>query len=293
MRVTQNIVYQNYLNDIMRKQESLYKLHLQLSTGKMLNAPSDDPTKVSRVLNSRSLLSDIDQYGKNIDSGLSYLSMAEDKLQSVKDVLSSIQEIAVSESTGTSDAQSRQNSAAAVSSFFNQLVNLGNAYDGNNYIFSGYETQTAAFDSTGVYQGDANKFSIKINSTTTVAIGINGGEVFKGTAGGVDIYQTVTDLITALNADDVDGVRTALDNLEQSYSQVSNTVADIGGKVSWLQSAQAEYSSTKLEVQSTISNAEDADITRVISEMQMGQTALQAAMASAAKTFDINIFDYI
>ncbi|MEK7773974.1 MAG: flagellar hook-associated protein FlgL, partial [Deltaproteobacteria bacterium] len=291
MRITQNIIYNTYINDIMRGQESLFKLNLQLSSGKKLNAPSDDPALTSKVINSKTLLSGIEQYQRNIDLGLDYLSTAEQALGSVKDVLGLIQESAVTEATGTASADSRKGAAINVTNLYSQLVDLANTHDANQYIFSGYETDTPAFTSAGVFQGDGNKLGIKINSSAAVTIGINGGEVFAGSSGGIDVFQTIQNLITALNANDSNGIKTSITDLDTSFKQISNAVSDIGGKVNWLKNSRSEYDTSRLDLQTQISGYEDADLTKVISELQLGQTALQAAMTSAGMTFNVNIFD--
>lgn len=293
MRITQNIIYQTYVNDIMRRQEDLYRLNLQLSTGKRINAPSDDPALTSKVINSKSLLTDLEQYQRNIDLGLDYLSTVEQTLDSAKGVLSSIQEMAVTEATGTADVDSRKGAALNITNLYNQLVDLANTHDANQYIFSGYKTDTPAFTTAGVFQADANKLGIKISSGTTVTIGVNGGEVFSGSPGGIDVFQTIQTLINDLNTNNAAGIKTAITDLDTSFKQISNAVSDIGGKVNWLMNSRTEYDSGKLDLQTQISGYEDADITKVISELQLGQTALQAAMTSAGKTFNVNIFDYI
>lgn len=293
MRVTQNITYNTYINDIMRRQESIYKLATQLSTGKSVNAPSDDPVKTDRILTSKSIVSGYEQYERNMDSGLSYLNTAEDTLASVKDVLMTLQELATSAATGTSDASTRANTATTVSQLYDQLVSLGNTNFDGKYIFAGYETGTAPFDQTGNYLGDTNAYQIRINSTGYMTVGVNGGEVFKGAGGGVDILQTVTDLVTALNGNDSTGIQTAIGNLEQGFQQVSDSVSVIGGRITRITSAKDDLVHSRNEVEMMISTLEEADIAKVISELKLGQTALEAAMTSAGKVISVNIFDYM
>lgn len=293
MRVTQNITYNTYINDIMRRHESLYKLSKQLSTGKAVNSPSDDPVKTDRILTSKSIVSGYEQYERNMDSGLSYLNTAEDTLASVKDALMSLQELATSAATGTADAVSRANTAASVSQLYDQLLSLANTNFDGKYIFAGYETGTSPFDQAGNYLGDANAYQIRINSTGYMTVGVNGGEVFKGTGGGVDILQTVTDLITALSGNDSTGIQTAIGNLDQGFQQVSNAVSDIGGRITRITSAKDDLSNSRIEVETMISALEDADVAKVISELTLGQTALEAAMTSAGKVISVNIFDYM
>ncbi len=293
MRITQNILYNTYVSDMMRRQASIYETTLQLSTGKKVNKPADDPVNASKILSSRSLLSTYGQYAKNIDSGLAYLSISEQTLAGVKDLISKVQETAVSEATGTADATSRANAATLAGDLYDQLLSLANtSYDGKR-IFGGYETGAAPFDQTGAYSGDANRQSIRIGEGNYVTIGVNGGEVFKGAGGGVDIFQTVTDLVTALGANDQAGIQASIGGLDAAFSQVSNAVADIGGKVTRLTDAQTGLSRLTVELKAMISGLEDADLTKVMTELQMNQVALQAAMTSAGNVFNVNIFDYL
>lgn len=293
MRITQNISYNTFINDIMRRQENVYDLNKQISTGKRVNAPSDDPVKAKEIISAKGILKNFEQYERNIDSGLSYLSTAEGALDTAKDVLSQIQEIAVNHATGTSEPSARLNAANVVSNLYDQLVSVGNTTIDNKYVFSGFKTGTQAFTSTGAYQGDANKQQIRINTNSTMNLGLNGGEIFKGTAGGVDIMQGVADLKTALETNDAAGIQASIGTLEASFDQISGAVADIGGRVSRLTTAKDDFSNSKLELRSQISVLEDADITQVISDLKLSQVALEAAMSSAGKVFSINIFDYL
>jgi len=293
MRITQNMTYNTYINDIMRRQETLNGLNKQLSTGKRVNAPSDDAVGASTILSSRSMLSSLDQYQRNIETGYTTLTFSEKALSGVKDVLTSIKEIAVSNATGTADAASRANSALVVSNLYAELVSMGNMEFDGRYIFSGFKTDTPAFSATGVYQGDANRQEVRIGASSSITTGVNGGEVFKGTAGGTDIFQTVADLITALKSDDGAGIEASISSLDASFNQVSGAVADIGGKVKRLQAAEETLTTANYEVRSIISTLEDADIAEVISQLRLGQIALEAALTSAGKVFSINIFNYI
>jgi len=292
MRITQNMTYNTYINDIMRRQETLNGLNKQLSTGKRVNAPSDDPVNAATILSSKSVLSSLDQFQRNIESGYTSLNLSEKALAGVKDVLTSIKEIAVSSATGTADAASRANSAKVVSNLYDELVNMANMEIDGNYLFSGFKTDTPAFSATGVFQGDANKRELRIGAASSVTIGVNGGEVFKGVGGGVDIFQTVSDLITALEANDTTGIEATIDGLDASFNQVSGAVADIGGKVRRLNAAEDTLSAAGYELRSVVSNIEDADIAQVISELKLGQIALEAALTSAGKVFSTNIFNY-
>lgn len=292
MRVTHSITYNGYVNDLTRQQERLLALHKQISTGKSVNAPSDDPVKANTLLTSRGLFASVEQYDKNADSGLSYLGIAEGALSRAKDTIGRLSELAIS-ANGLMDAGARANIAIEVNNLYAQLVDQANTTYDDKYIFSGYKTDSPTFTSLGAYQGDANSLSIKTGVSTNVTIGVNGGEVFKGTGGGVDIFGKITAFITALETNDTAGVKTAIDDMDTAFDQVSDAVADIGGKVTRLNALKNDYSRISMELRSVMSGIEDADMAKVISDMQLGQAAMEASLKSAGRIFATNIFDYL
>ena len=293
MRITQSILYDTFITDIMRMQRSIYESSKKLSSGKEVNAPSDDPVKTAAILVSDTFLANLNQYRRNIDSTLTYLATAEDTLSATKDVLMRFQEIAASMAGGLVDANARGNAAIEVQTLMDQLVSFGNTQVGGKYIFSGYLTDTAAFDAVGTYGGDTNKYQVKMDANSTVTIGVNGGEVFTGVGGGIDIYQSVTDLITALNADDGTNIMAAIGTLETSFNQISDAVSDIGAKISRVNAAAGNIESLQLRARIHLSELEDADIIEVVSKLQGTQAALEASLTSASKVFGVNIFNYL
>src|SRR3972149_9253704 len=107
MRITQNLSYDAYGNDLMRRQEAIYSLNRQMATGHKVNSASDDPASAHAILTSKSLLSSIDQYDKNADYGLAALSFTETALDRAKDALTRLQELAVTAASGPSRAGGR------------------------------------------------------------------------------------------------------------------------------------------------------------------------------------------
>lgn len=293
MRITQNLSYDAYVNDIMRRQESIYRINKQMATGRMVNSASDDPASAHKILTSRSVLSSIDQYDRNADFGLASLSFTETALDRTKDIIIRLQELAVTAVNGLSNAETRSLVKAEVDNLRDSLIQIGNSNFEGRYIFSGYKTDTAAFDSAGAYLGDANTQSIKVGSAASVQIGVNGGDVFRGASGGVDMLQVVADFSAALAASDQDAILSASAGLESSFGQVSAAVSDIGGRISRISAVKEDLSAYRLEVRSSISTLEDADITTLISDLKSNQVALEAALSSAGKVFSINIFDYL
>ncbi len=290
MRITQNMIFDTYRSDMMRLQESIYKLHKKISTGKEINSLSDDPVKLPRILASRTVLAGYEQYKKNIDYALSYLNIVETTLDDVKGVIIRIKEIAVTQATATTDPTARQTAAKEVSQLFDELVRLGNTRFENRHIFSGYKTDTAAFDASGTYQGDNSEFSLRVDADKTMKVGITGQSVFKT---GVDVFSVVSNLVTALNSNDTDGIKTAIAGLDTAFNQVVSVNADLGGRVTRLQSIRDNVESFSTDVRILLSDMEDANIPEIITELKAKEVSLSALMASSAKVFQLSIFNYM
>lgn len=293
MRVTENIIYSTYIHDIIKHQRELFKLHEQLASGKAVNSLSDDPVNAGRILRSKSTLSAFDQYERNSNTGLTYLNIAESTLDRGKSIAMRVKEIAIGEATGTAGSASRENAAFEVGQLYDEMIALGNHTYQGNYMFGGYESGTEPFSSVGVYSGDTAEYAIQVGQDKTLAIGINGGKVFKGVGGDIDVIQAIDDLKTALNADDTAGIQAAVDDMDTSFEQISLAVSDIGGRISRLNATLEGIESSRLNVRAALSGIEDADITQVISDLTRRQTALEAAIASASKIFSLSIFNYI
>jgi len=293
VRVTSNILFRSYMNDITRQYQALFKTQSQLSTGKKLSTPSDDPARVGKLLDSKSFLSRLTQYERNIGSGQSYLGVAENALSESNGILGRLKELAVLNATETANPESRKAASTEARSLFGSLVTLADTSFEGGHIFAGNKTDTPPFDSTGAYNGDSGERVININNQSSMTLGMNGGKVFKGTGGGVDVFQIVSDMITALDANDTAGIRASITSLETASTQISNAISDVGGRTLRLKSAADAISRFKLDLRISISNMEDADITKVISELQLGNTALQAAMNSSAKILRQSILDFL
>jgi len=293
VRVTRNILFRTYIDDITRQYRSIFKTQRQLSTGKKLSTPSDDPARVGNLLDSKSLLTRLGQYERNIDSGLSYLGIAENALSGSNDILTRLKELAVLNATDTANPEMTKAAATEAESLLQSLVTLADTSFEGGFIFSGNKVDTPPFDSTGHYSGDSGERVININTRSSMTLGLNGGKVFKGTGGGVDIFDVVNGLITALNGNDRQAISSSISALDTASSQISRAISEIGGRTLRLKSARDAISEFGVDIRIGISNTEDADIPRVISDLQLGNVALEAAMNSSARILRQSILDFL
>ena len=149
MRVTNNMIVDRMINTLNQNLERMDRLQNQLSTGKKISMPSDDPIIASRALKFRTDIAEIGQFKKNVDDASSWADVTESTLGSTGDVLQRARELAVQASTGTSSNQSDAAVSQEAQQLYQELIRLSNTSYAGRFIFSGYKT-----DETLVLQED-------------------------------------------------------------------------------------------------------------------------------------------
>ncbi|RKX29399.1 MAG: flagellar hook-associated protein 3, partial [Candidatus Zixiibacteriota bacterium] len=156
------------------------RLEQSMSSGRRINKPSDDPIGTQKDLRYRTVLSEIDQYKSNISNAANLLATYDNILGNMSDIISSAQELAVSLSNDTFDANARESAANEAQSLLEQMIDLANSKIDSRYIFSGYRTNVQSFQmgAAGVtYRGDNGIIATEIEAGTNVGINLIGSDV--------------------------------------------------------------------------------------------------------------------
>ena len=183
MRVSTSQIYRQTTDSLMRSLSDLYRLNEQISSGKRINKPSDDVTGAARALEYKVFMENGKQYLGSINSAMNALSYADTTLTSVDTALSRMKQLSImAASDSTSDA-SRQAIATEAGQLRDQILSLANTKVGGAYIFSGFKTDTLAYDSSYAYQGDAGSINVGVGGGMMVAQNVTGEKAFSYTLG--------------------------------------------------------------------------------------------------------------
>jgi len=144
-RITQGMISSDVLAGLQANGTRLDQLMTQLSTGKAINQPSDDPVGVTRDLQLHSLTSRYDQYYRNMQDGDAWLSTADTAMRSGNNVLQSANELAIQGANGTYGAVQRADLNTQVRSLVDQMLSISNTTLRGQYVFSGTQTDTPPF----------------------------------------------------------------------------------------------------------------------------------------------------
>lgn len=287
MRVASKMVFDAAKYHLGSITENLSEANETVATGKRINDLSDDPVGLTQVLGIRSDLSNIEQMGRNITRGTSWLAASEGALSQVQNIISDVKSLCIQMSNATTSPDQRTSAAESVQNMMEEVISLANTEVGGSYIFSGSKTDTTSFSQDGTYDGDDNPFAIKIGKDSTVEVGSDGSVVFG------DIFDEFNSLVSALQNNEIGGIQDAIDNFDDRINDISVKISDIGSKMLRMEIKENIYQDLDISNTERLSNIEDADIASAIMNLSAIQFAYQAALASSSKTMTLSLVNYM
>lgn len=297
MRVTNRMIYDQASSNIIDVSEGLYEANDKLVTGKKVLRPSDDPSGVNKILSYRTLESNINQYGRNINAARTRLESVESALASGSNTFQRLKELAIAQANATMTASDRQIAAIEAQELLEELVGIGNTKADGGYIFAGYANNSLPFQSDGSVTAGINisgEISIQIDSGTAIKANIPGDRLFKGALGGIDVFGAIKDFVTALNSNDTAGIMAAIDNMDTSLRQIVNSRAEVGVRLGRVDMTKERLDEIKLVTIKALSSEEDVDIAIAISDFTAKQHALEAASSAASRMFQMpRLMDFL
>ncbi|MBT8097934.1 MAG: flagellar hook-associated protein FlgL [Woeseia sp.] len=194
MRISSNSSFERGLGMMQQLQVALDRTQQQISSGRRLLSPSDDPIAAARTVEMRESLARMEQFDRNGEIARNRLSYEESTLVSVNDVLQRVRELALQANNDTQSPDTRAQIAGEMRDRVDQLVALANQRDGTGrYLFSGNrDATTPVSESNGLfsYNGDQGQRLIQIGEDRQIADGDSGAAVFFSVKAGNGTFAT-------------------------------------------------------------------------------------------------------
>lgn len=182
MRVSTRGSFLRGFGMMQQLQQSLDKTQQQISTGRRILNPSDDPIAASRALGFRESISRLEQFDRNANIASNRLAQEESALSTVNNVLQRVRELTLQANNATQSPETRGIIAVELRQQLDQLVQLANQKDGTgNHLFSGNLNDTKPVSVSGTtysYNGDQGQRLIQIGEGRNVADSDSGAAVF-------------------------------------------------------------------------------------------------------------------
>jgi flagellar hook-associated protein 3 FlgL len=317
MRISTAMMYQQNMRGVTNAQSEWLRYGEQMSTGKRVTKPSDDPIAASQAVVLSQAQAQNSQYALARTFATQKVSLEENVLGQVTTAIQSAQEKIVNAGNGTLSDDDRASLATDLEGIRNQILNLANSTDGNGrYIFAGYKTDSAPFSggaNSVTYTGGDTAVTQSVDASRTMTIGHTGTQVFNSlTSNAVpepagtgdsetNLFNMLDSAIETLRKpaqglDDADKqvLSDAIDKtnrgLKNSLNNVLTVRAELGTQLNELDKLDELGSDRALGQSQQMSDLVDVDWNSAISSYVMQQAALQASYKAFSDMQGMSLF---
>ena len=270
---------------------------LQISTGKSVNEPSDNPAAAALLIENNDQATFTSGYLQSVSAVQGQLSTASSTLASITSALQQVISLGVEAGGGTLSPGDLAGIANQLQSIQSQIVSLANtAYEGN-YIFAGTQTGAAPFvadasapDGSGIsYVGNTGVNEVSIGTGYNIAVSVPGSQLFS--APGNDVFLAVSNLIQAVQTNT--GIPAAVNAVSAANSYLSSQTVFYGNAADQATSQTTYLNAAKLQIAQQQNTLGGVDMAAAASNLTQAQTDSQAALAAIGKLSQNNLFDYL
>jgi flagellar hook-associated protein 3 FlgL len=269
----------------------------QMSSGKRVNVPSDDPLAAAQMVANQDQSNRADQYLQNVDTLTNQLQTADTALGSAVTAVTQAITLGVQGSTGTLSSANRQQIVQNLQGIQSQLVQLANTAVGGNYLFGGTASTAPPYtlDPTNpsgvVYNGNSGTNTVQVADGLNLQTNMPGNQLFQNSAG--DIFGSLQGLITALQTGTASDAQNETNQLRTAFDSLTGQRIFYGNAVNQLNSTQTFLQQEQVTLKSQANNLVGADLTKTAIDLTRAQTAHDAALAAAAKILPTSLLDYL
>lgn len=293
MRITNRMMHDQALAGLQTNVEALARIQDQVVTLKRLVRPSDDPVAVRSAVKARDGLDEIEQFLRNIATAARSLDAADTALGAAGESVQRARELAIQGANGTLSASDRRTMAFEVEQLARQLVTHAGAKVGDQYLFSGFQTDTAPYveappgsAAAGAYQGGTGTIVARIGPGTTMALNVTADTVFAPALAALAQMHAELSSGALVSA----GTITMLD---AGQSALLTGRSSIGTRANRLEETRNALEDNLLSARRLLSDLEDLDLAAAITELNARQTAYQMSLEINARIIQPSLIDHL
>jgi flagellar hook-associated protein 3 FlgL len=268
---------------------------LQISTGRSVNVPSDNPTAAALLVNNNDEATFNSGYLQSINAVQGQLSTADSTLSSINSTLQQALSLGVEAGGDTLSSADQAAIVNQLQDIQSQLVSLANTSYQGQYIFAGTNTSTAPFvvDSavpSGVnYVGNTDVNQVSIGSGYKLAVNVPGSQLFS--APGNSVFLAINNLIQAVQTNTA--IPAAVNAISAAASYLSAQAVFYGNATDQTQSQTTYLNAAQLQIGQQQNTLAGVNLPTAANNLAQANTDSQAALDAISKMTQNNLFDYL
>jgi flagellar hook-associated protein 3 FlgL len=296
MRVDPNMV-PDMLAAIQQSESTLSTALQQVSTGKSVNVPSDNPAAAAEMVQNTIETADVDQYTQNVSSVLSTVQTADSALSSVVTSLTQAVSLGTEGANGTNSAADEQALATQVQGILSSVVAQANTSYQGAYLFGGTASTTTPYiaDPTSpsgyTYKGNDDVNSVQVGDKLSVQVNLPGSQIFSNSSN--DVLGSLSSLVTALQSGNTTAIGNATTAVSSALNYVSQQRVIYGNTESQLNSQETYLQQETVNLSSQATSLVGVDMATAATNLSQAETDNNAAVAAAAKVLPDTILNYL
>ncbi|MCF7809419.1 flagellar hook-associated protein FlgL [bacterium] len=303
MRITQHGLVEQVINNLSNRLNGVAESQERVSSGLRVSKPSDDPTAASEISNLNSEISRINQYYRNVQSGISTLKMTETALSEIKDIIIQSRAKALQGSNDTLKPEDRAALADEIDQLIGELLRIANQKSGGKYLFAGTESNKMPYKSTtnengeliGVttqLAGEQNDIELQFGDNERIATSVTAQDTFD-LGDGANLFDILFNLKSSLENTQSNQIGEALPKLDLALDQLNAVTALVGTRVKSAENLMIQYDSREINLTERLSDLADVDIVDAITRMNEEEYSYELALKVAAQVIQPSLVNFI
>jgi flagellar hook-associated protein 3 FlgL len=295
-RITPLMTSAQILSEINQAQDQMDTTEEQLSTGKTINQPSDNPYGASLAVSLNSDLAGLTNYSNNVSDG----TAAASALTNMQDMVQRAQELAVESANGTQSSADLAATGAEITQLTDQIQQEANTQYNGQYVFAGTSTGTPPYStSTGdAYQGNTGVITRQIGPGSAVQVNVDISQLLgDGQSAGdgklLDTLRTMASDMTGGTSADVADLSNQVTNLQSNFSTLEQMQTTVGATQDRLTLAASRIQNLQNSDTAALSNDEDANMASTMTTFSNQQAAFTAALRAGANIVQSSLMDFL
>lgn len=295
MRVTQSMLASNSLRNLSKSYSNMGKYQDQLATGKKISRPSDDPVVAIKGMFYRTNLTEVEQYKRNLNEAYTWMENSEAGIEQATQVIQRIRELTVQANNSTNSPEDLKAIGVEISQLKEDLMGVANTQVAGNYIFNGTQTKNPPIplDANGnpdFSQINSTAYNIEVSKGVQLKVNVDANNLFS---------QDLFDTLSALETNLLDGEGTLengdelLADLDKHIDSMLAERSELGARYNRLELVDSRLSDQEVIANRILSDNEDADIERVITDLTIQESIHRASLSVGARIIQPSLIDFL
>ncbi len=301
-RITDAMLTGATLNDLNSSLGSLERSAAELSSGKTILEPSDNPYGASHAIDLQSQLDGLSSYASSVQDGISWTQAASGAMSNIATVVQRVRELVLEASNGTNNAGDLANISTEIGQLTETIKQDANTQFAGQFVFSGTQTSTppwAQGEAGDEFKGNTESIARLFGPNATVVVNTDLSSVLgsgKESEDGklLDVLRTIQQHLGEATPESRAKLSTKdLKALDASMDGLSELQSEVGSATNQLQAASSRIEALQGSIERGLSSTIGTDIAKTTIEYSNQQAAYEAALRAGANIVQESLLNFL